>query len=179
MDNKYINSNYNINKLHNISYVNRQDPMNKFLPFGRYQLDLKQLKGGKLQFRSKKGFPIKGLENRRLSSPMKKIIDDFISGESVNPKDIDTLKDDEKDYLSQMAEKVGINDRLKIPSPTLSKIQSDINKFNVMRGMLIAGNDNENMIKEFKVLLLKLSTTGHISKTEANEIFTILLQLGY
>jgi hypothetical protein len=114
-----------------------------------------------------------------MSSPMKKIIDDFISGESVNPKDVDNLKDDEKDYLSQMAEKVGINDRLKIPSPTLSKIQSDINKFNVMRGMIMAGNDNENMIKEFKVLLLKLSTTGHISKTEANEIFTILLQLGY
>lgn len=179
MDNKYINSNYKINKLHNISYVNRQDPMNKYLPFGKYQLDLKQLKGGKLQFRSKKGFSIKGLENRRMSSPMKKIIDNFISGESVNPKDVDELKDDEKDYLSQMAEKVGINDRLKIPSPTLSKIQSDINKFNVMRGMLMAGNDNENMIKEFKVLLLKLSTTGHISKSEANEIFTILLQLGY
>jgi hypothetical protein len=59
MDNKYINSDFKINKIHNISYVNRQDPMNKYLPFGKYQLDLKQLKGGKLQFRSKKGFSYK------------------------------------------------------------------------------------------------------------------------
>lgn len=168
-----------MNNNKNIQYINRQDPMNKYLPFGKYQLDLKQLKGGKLQFRSKKGFSIKGLENRRMSSPMKNILDKFITGESINPKDVDNLKDDEKDYLAQMAEKVGINDRLKIPSPTLSKIQSDINKFNVMRGMIMAGNDNENMIKEFKFLLLKLSTTGHISKTEANDVFTILLQLGY
>ena len=168
-----------MNNNKNIQYINRQDQMNKYLPFGKYQLDLKQLKGGKLQFRSKKGFSIKGLENRRMSSPMKNILDKFITGESINPKDVDNLKDDEKDYLAQMAEKVGINDRLKIPSPTLSIIQSDINKFNVMRGMIMAGNDNENMIKEFKVLLLKLSTTGHISKTEANDVFTILLQLGY
>jgi len=179
MDNNYIHSDVKLNKIHSIAYINRQDPMNKFLPFGKYQLDLKQLKGGKLQFRSKKGFPIKGLENRRMSIPMKNIIDNFISGESINPKDIDQLKDNEKDYLSQMAEKIGINDRLKIPSPSLSKIQSEINKFNVMRGMIMAGNDNETMIKEFKILLLKLSQTGHISKSEANEIFTILIQLGY
>jgi len=163
----------------NIIYINKQDPLSKYIDFGKYKLDLKQLKGGKLQFRTKSGFSIKGLENRRMSSSIKNVIDKFITGESIDFEDINNLNDVEKDYLSKMAEKVGINDRLKIPSPTLSKIQSDINKFNIMRGQIIAGNDNKEMIKEFKILLLKLSNTGHISKHEANEIFTMLLQLGY
>ena len=89
------------------------------------------------------------------------------------------LNDDEKDYLSVMAEKVGINDRLKIPSPQLSKIQSEINKFNILRGEIIAGNDNKEMIKDFKVILLKLSNSGHIDKKEANDVMVMLLQLGY
>jgi hypothetical protein len=42
----------------------------------------------------------------------------------------------------------------------------------------MAGNDNEEMIKEFKVLLLKLSNSGHIDKKESNEVMTMLLQLG-
>jgi len=166
-------------KIENIksTYVNKIDPMNKYLAFGKYQIDLKKLKGGKLQFRSKKGYFVKGLENKNLTTNMRNIIDKFISGQNIDYEDVNNLNDDEKNYLSQIAEKCDINDRLRIPSPKLTEIQSDINKFNVLRGQLMAGNDNIEMVKEFKVLLLKLSNTGHIDKKEANEVFTMLLQL--
>jgi hypothetical protein len=88
------------------------------------------------------------------------------------------VNDNEKNYLSQIAEKCDIDDRLKIPSPKLTEIQSDINKFNILRGQLMAGNDNKEMVKDFKLLLLKLSNTGHIDKKESNEVMTMLLQLG-
>ena len=42
----------------------------------------------------------------------------------------------------------------------------------------MAGNDNKEMVKDFKLLLLKLSNTGHIDKKESNEVMTMLLQLG-
>jgi hypothetical protein len=109
---------------------------------------------------------------------MKIIIDKFISGQNIDYEDVNRLNDNEKNYLSQIAEKCDIDDRLKIPSPQLTQIQSDINKFNILRGQLMAGNDNEEMIKEFKVLLLKLSNSGHIDKKESNEVMTMLLQLG-
>ena len=105
------------------TYVNKIDPMNKFLPFGKYQIDLKKLKGGKLQFRSKKGYFVKGLENKNLTPNMKIIIDKFISGQNIDYEDVNRLNDNEKNYLSQIAEKCDIDDRLKIPSPKLTEIQ--------------------------------------------------------
>jgi hypothetical protein len=109
---------------------------------------------------------------------MKIIIDKFISGQNIDYEDVNRLNDNEKNYLSQIAEKCDIDDRLKIPSPKLTEIQSDINKFNILRGQLMAGNDNKEMVKDFKLLLLKLSNTGHIDKKESNEVMTMLLQLG-
>ena len=173
----YINTDKKIENVKS-TYVNPIDPMNKFLDFGKYKIDLKKLKGGKLQFRSKKGYFVKGLENKQLTPNMKIIIDKFISGQNIDYEDVDKLNDNEKNYLSQIAQKCDIDDRLKIPSPQLTQIQSDINKFNILRGQLMAGNDNEEMIKEFKVLLLKLSNSGHIDKKESNEVMTMLLQLG-
>tara|TARA_R110000744_G_scaffold94472_1_gene182425 strand:+ start:161 stop:751 length:591 start_codon:yes stop_codon:yes gene_type:complete len=160
------------------TYVNPIDPMNKYLNFGNYTINLKQLKGGKLQFRTKGGYFVKGLENKRLTPNMKIIIDKLIAGGEILYEDVDRLDDGEKDYLSQMAQKAGINDRLKIPSPMLTKTQSEINKFNVLRGQIVAGNDSSEMIKQFKCLLLKLSNTGHIDRHEANEVMVMLLQLG-
>jgi hypothetical protein len=167
-------------KIENVksTYVNPIDPMNKFLPFGKYQIDLKKLKGGKLQFRSQKGYFVKGLDNKQLTPNMKIIIDKFISGQNIDYEDVNRLNDNEKNYLSQIAEKCDIDDRLKIPSPQLTQIQSDINKFNIYRGQIVSGQDNKEMIKEFKLLLLKLSNSGHIDKKESNEVFTMLLQLG-
>jgi hypothetical protein len=173
----YIESDKKIENVKS-TYVNKIDPMNKFLDFGKYKIDLKKLKGGKLQFRSKKGYFVKGLENKQLTPNMKIIIDKFISGQNIDYEDVNRLDDNEKNYLSQIAEKCDINDRLKIPSPKLTQIQSDINKFNILRGQLMAGNDNQEMIKEFKVLLLKLSNSGHIDKKESNDVMTMLLQLG-
>ena len=174
----YINTDKKIKNDDKIFYVNKTDPLNKYLDFGKYKLDLKQLKGGKLQLRSKNNYFIKGLENRRLTPNMKNIIDKFISGQSIEYEDVNVLNDEEKDYLSQLAEKCGIDDRLKIPSPLLTKQQSEINKFNIMRGQIIAGNDSKELVKDFKILLLKLSNKKLIDKNEANDIMTTMLQLG-
>ena len=72
----YINTDSDIFEKHNVKsiYINGQNPLNKYIDFGNYQLDLKQLKGGKLQFRSKKGYFVKGLENRRLAKSVSDIL---------------------------------------------------------------------------------------------------------
>ena len=165
-------------KMNNTIYINPVNPMNKYMPFGKYQLDLKQLKGGKIQLRSSKGYFIKGLKGMRMTKNIKIIIDKLISNSEILFEDVERLNDNEKILLADLAQKCEINDRLKIPSPKLTKIQSDLNKFNVMRGEIIAGNDSKEMIKDFKIMLLKFMDSGHIDKKEGNEIMTMLLQLG-
>lgn len=176
----YINTDSDMFEKHSSAiYINSVDPMNKYIDFGNYKLDLKQLKGGKLQFRSKNNYFVKGLENRRMTPNMKIIIDKFLSNQNISFDDINKLDDDEKNYLSIMAEKCGINDRLRLPSPLLTKQQQDINKFNLLRGQICAGNDNMSMIKDFKILLLKLMNSGHVDKKEGQLLMITLLELGY
>jgi hypothetical protein len=159
-------------------YVNNIEPMDIYVPFGKHKLNLKKLKGGRLQLRSKTNNVIANIKSKMLTKNMKIIIDKFISNQPIEFEDVEVLNDDEKDYLAEIAERCDISDRLRIPSPKLTKIQSDINKFQILRGELIAGNDSKELIKDFKVLLLKLMNSKHISKSEGNEIMVTMLQLG-
>jgi|TARA_R110002020_G_scaffold38146_1_gene114984 hypothetical protein len=181
----YINSDTELqdileqeDKMKNTIYVNPLDPMNKYINFGKYQLDLKQLKGGKIQLRSKKGYFIKGLKGSRMTPNIKIIIDKLISNNEILFEDVEKLNENEKILLSDLAQKCEINDRLKIPSPKLSKIQSEMNKFHIMRGQIIAGNDSKELVKDFKIMLLKFMNENLVDKKEGNEIMTMLLQLG-
>lgn len=159
-------------------YVNPIDPMNKYIQFGKYQLDLKQLKGGKLQLRSKKNYFVKGLKGQRMTPNIKIIIDKLISNNEILYEDIDRLNESEKEMLADLAQKCEIDDRLKIPSPKLSEMQAKVNKFNIMRGEILAGNDSKELIKDFKVMLLKFMADGVVDKKEGNEIMVCLLQMG-
>ena len=161
-----------------IVYVNKIEPMNIYAPFGKHKLNLKKLKSGRLQLRSKTDNVIANIKSKQLTRNMKIIIDKFISDQPIEFEDVEVLDDNEKDYLAEIAQKCDIDDRLRIPSPKLTKIQSDINKFNILRGELIAGNDSKELVKDFKVLLLKLMNSKHISKSEGNEIMVTMLQLG-
>lgn len=160
-----------------IVYVNKIEPMDIYVPFGKHRLNLKKLKGGRLQLRSKTDNVIANIKSKMLTPNMKVIIDKFISDQPIEFEDIEKLNDDEKSYLAEIAQKCDIDDRLRIPSPKLTKIQSDINKFNILRGEIIAGNDSKELVKDFKVLLLKLMNSKHISKSEGNEVMVLLLQM--
>ena len=161
-----------------IVYVNKIEPSNIYAPFGKHQLNLKKLKNNRLQLRSKTDNVIANIKSKQLTKNMKVIIDKFITNQPIEFEDVEILDDDEKDYLAEISEKCNINDRLRIPSPKLTKIQSDINKFNILRGEIIAGNDSKELVRDFKVLLLKLMNSKHISKSEGNNIMIMLLQLG-
>jgi hypothetical protein len=158
-------------------YVNKIEPSNIYAPFGKHQINLKKLKNNRMQLRSKTDNVIANIKSKMLTKNMKVIIEKFISGQDILFEDVEVLNDDEKNYLAEIAEKCNINDRLRIPSPKLTKIQSDINKFNILRGEIIAGNDSKELIKDFKVLLLKLMNSKHISKSEGNEIMILMLQM--
>ena len=158
-------------------YVNKIEPSNIYAPFGKHQINLKKLKNNRLQLRSKTDNVIANIKSKMLTKNMKVIIDKFITDQDILFEDVEVLNDDEKDYLANIAQKCDVDDRLRIPSPKLTKIQSDINKFQILRGELIAGNDSKELIKDFKVLLLKLMNSKHISKSEGNEIMILMLQM--
>jgi len=70
-------------------------------------------------------------------------------------------------------------DKISIPTPSKDSMDKDIHQFEVMKGEILAGNDSSVLIKNFKILLLKLSKSGALPKHEVSEIMEDLLTLGY
>jgi hypothetical protein len=58
-------------------------------------------------------------------------------------------------------------------------MEKDIHNFEVMKGEIMAGNDSIDMIKKFKLLILKLSKNGSLPKNDVHEILQELIVLGY
>ena len=151
----------------------------KFISFGNVNIDREKYSGGKLQFRSKKGNPVLGLKSVQMSQNIKTIVEKLLSDTEIHYNDVDKLNEKERQVLANIAKKAKIDDRLKIPTPELTLEQRDINRFYVLQGELGAGNDAKELIKELKLLIVKLMGNGNISKPEGSAIMYELLLLGF
>jgi hypothetical protein len=89
------------------------------------------------------------------------------------------LVDDDKALLHQIAKTSKVSDRLSIPNPDKSTSEKEATRFDVLRGEIGIGQDNPAVIKEFKVLLLKMMRQGRVPLGQGKAIMEELLLLGH
>jgi nitrogen regulatory protein PII len=149
------------------------------VPFGKYILNKNKLDSDLVYFKHVKGYGVKGYPVTKVSNKLGSVLRTIIGGGVPKFEDLNGLSESEKEYLHKVATKVGIMDKLTIPTPSKDKQEQDIHQFEVMKGELLSGNDSPEMIKKFKLLLLRLSRNGTIPKRETTELMEDLIQLGY
>jgi hypothetical protein len=149
------------------------------VPFGKYILNKNKLDGDIVLMKYMKGEGIKGHPQTKVSNRLGSVLRTIVGGGVPNFEDLNKLDDDEKEYLHKVSSKAGILDKLSIPVPSKDKREKDVHQFEVMKGQILAGNDSPEIIKGFKLLLLRLSRNGTIPKREGVEIMEDLIALGY
>jgi len=158
--------------------VNKLDPMSEYVDFGKYALSLKQLQKGKFMLRTKaKKNPVLSFKTLTLTRKTKAIVQKLLQDIDVSFEEIDALSEDEKNDIDTIVSVTEINTRLKIPNTKRTQLNKKLNKFNVLRGSIIAGNDNIELLKDFRRLLVELNAEGYISKKETSDILLHLLHL--
>jgi hypothetical protein len=65
-----------------------------------------------------------------------------------------------------------------IPSPDKETEQKEMEEFEKMRGQILAGNDNKELVKKFKMTLLKYAKDGRLPRREVNEILIEMASIG-
>lgn len=160
-----------------IILVNKLNPMSEYIDFGKYNLSLKQLSKGKFMLRTKSNNPVLSFKTILLTKKTKAIVQKLLQDLDVTFDEIDSLSEDEKNDIDTIISKTDINTRLRVPNTRRSKLESKLNKFNVLRGSIIAGNDNENLLREFRMLLVELNGEGFISKKETSDILLHMLKM--
>lgn len=66
-----------------------------------------------------------------------------------------------------------------VPSPqSKTDEQKELDRFNILRGEIQAGNDNKELVKEFKLMLVRFMNAGRIPRRQAQEILTDIAAMG-
>ena len=69
---------------------------------------------------------------------------------------------------------------LEVPEePEKEEDDQDINQFEILKGELLCGNDGNETIKKFKVLVMRMMNKGLLPKGQAKEILLDLATMGY
>jgi len=160
-----------------IILVNKLNPMSEYIPFGKYLLSLKQLQKNRFLLRTKSKNPVLSFKTIVLTRRTKAIVQKLLQDLEVTFECIDSLSEDERNIINQIVEKTEINTRLKIPNSKKTQLEKDLHKFNVLRGSIISGGDNVEMLRDFRRLLLHLTNENYISKKECNEVLMEMLKL--
>ena len=155
----------------------QSDP--RYIKFGRYLVNTKSLKDNKLSLRRPKGGVIASLPVYKMSNPFSKVIKKIVGGALPSQDDFSDLTEEELRYLHKVSKESDLSHKIEIPTPSKDEDEKDAHLFNVYKGEIMAGNDNKEMIRKFKLLLMKLSKNNTINKREANEILEMLTTAGY
>lgn len=151
----------------------------KYKPFGEHEINHKNLEKGIFTMRRKTKSNIMGLPSKHVSKHFQNIIHNIMGGKIADFTDIHNLSDDEKNYLHKIISKSNLQDRLSVPAPSKDQQEKDFHNFEVMKGEILAGNDSKELIKNFKVLVMKLTRQNLLPKNEVMDLFQDLLSLGY
>lgn len=151
----------------------------RFVPFGRYIINRHRLNDDVIAIKRPAGSCIKDFPSTRVSRNLGGIIRKIAGNGIPNFDDLEMLDDGEKSYLHKLTKESRLLDRLSIPAPKKSEIDKDLNEFEIMKGQIMSGNDNAEMVKKFKMMLLKLSNKGALPKSQVREILFDLTNMGF
>lgn len=148
--------------------------------FGTSQINLDKLNDNFVKLR-RKGSKANYMDipTRRVSDKFKNVVNTIVGGGIPKFNDLNGLDEDEKNYLHKLIKKSNLEERLSVPAPSKDQDEKDIHNFEIMKGQIMSGNDSKDLVKRFKLLLLKLSKKNLLPKHQVQELLEDLVMLGF
>lgn len=150
-----------------------------YVPFGSVALNKHKLQDGILMLRNPSGGVLADLPTHKIGDKLTKIVKTMVGGSIPSFEEINELEDHEKDHLHKILRRTKQLDKVSVPKPKQhSKNETEMIRFEILRGQIMAGNDNRHLVKEFKVLLIKLMNRGVVPKRQAHDILVDITSMG-
>jgi hypothetical protein len=153
----------------------KKRPVGHGLPFGKYFLNEHKLKDDIVSVYNEKGRNHPHMPTKRVSKSLGKVLRHIAGGGNPSYDDLHRLSEEDRSHLSDLVRKCKVD----VDVPEGSDDKNDLEQFDIMQGEIGAGNDSPELIKKFKVLILKLMNRGRLPKGQAREILADLVALGF
>ncbi len=149
--------------------------MVSFTPFGNYAVNKDKLEDGILMIRHRCGAGVAELPTQKISASLAKNIHYIATIGQLDYDGFADLNEDDKGLLYKLLKKSKMSDNISMPKIKKNQAEKDFDRFNTLKGSIMAGNDNPQIAKELKLLIVKLMNNRDIPRREA---IAVLIQLG-
>lgn len=147
-----------------------KDP--KFIDFGKYLIHIPSLKMNKLNMKYRsKGYISKSKE---ISDNLRELLFYVLENGKIDLDIYNKLDTDEKNYFNEISHKAQVETKLGIKYNEEDK-RKQIQRFEVLRGQVLAGNNANEIFKELKDLLIQFVENGTITHKSG---FDLIKDLG-
>jgi len=148
-----------------------------YTQLGSYLINRNKLKDGVLMVKYPSGQRIAKLPSQAITKELVAILNVLIEGKQPTIRQFQVLSEPEKEKLHQIVRTTGLG--VDVPNPREEDMDKELNHFEILKGEIIAGNDNPKLIKEFKAMLIKFGREGRIPRREVNSILEEMLHMGH
>ncbi len=135
-----------------------------------------KLENNILSMRCLSGRNVDGIPTQHISHKLGGVLRKIVGGQLPTYDDIDILTEEEKDKLARIGSISKINSKINIPKKT--KEQQEMLEFDILRGQVLAGNDNKGLLKRFKLMLIKFGDEGKLPQREVRDVLMTLASQG-
>jgi len=147
-----------------------------FIPFGKFVLNIDRLnRENILLIKYPKNNGPTLIKRTSITDDFKNLINDLLDTNIINTDLQKELNEKEQDLFHSLLKKAGLD--LQLNYKRISKTVEDYkNRFEILRGALIAGNNSDDIINELKdiILLLSNKSVNVISETDAKMLIDCL-----
>lgn len=148
------------------------------IPFGRYKINPIKLEDGIVSIVRPGGGAIPQLPQCRVSKPVLHCVKTIAGGQIPSAWQINDLDDNDRIYLANLVKQANLHDQISVPTPNKDRMQKEMNRFEILKGQILAGNDSKELVKEFKALLMRFGNQGRVPKAEVRDILETMLSYG-
>ena len=146
--------------------------------FGRHLIHRHKLDDGILMIKYPSGARHPEMPAQKISEDLTKVFKEMADGKMPQYHHFQGLSVKDKEILHRVVRHTQFKD-MEVPPPDKEAMDKELDRFEILKGEIEAGNDNKEIIKEFKVMLMKFMRKGRIPKAQVNEIMEHLLMMGH
>ena len=156
-----------------VKLENQENPT--YRQFGKYVLHIPHLvNSNTANFKYPSLGSIPSIKPLSVSDDYKDLILDVLQTGKLNKKEFERLPQSEIKHFERVAVGAGLVEQLGLKLGNTEEDKADSKRFELLRGEYLAGNNNQALIKELRLLITKFITNGRIHK---NEGLNLLLEL--
>lgn len=134
--------------------------------FGKYIINKPDLNKRILKLRGAKGGALVKFPTQAISSDLAEVLKQITNGDIPSNSILDSLDNEDKIILHNIIKDSQMN--VKVPDVNYDKTEREYRRFLLLKGEVLSGNNNPDMIRELKRLIIKLSSVGRLPKAQAN-----------